>query len=66
MTLTDGLIVLGVIAGFGYLIYVKLRSKNSPINEKIKELFQKTKEKKQEYSDPGKWQQIYNEKRNIM
>ncbi|HEC37454.1 hypothetical protein LCGC14_0476590 [marine sediment metagenome] len=66
MTLTDGLIVLSVFAIFGYIIYVKLQSRNSPLTQKTREWFQKTKEKKERYSDTGKWQQTYNEKRNIM
>ena len=66
MTLTDGLIVLSIFGIFGYVMWMKLREKNSPITEKTREWMQKVQKRKIEVQDVGKWQQTHSEKRQIM
>jgi len=66
MTLTDGLTVLGVFAGIGYMIWAKLESKNSGITQKTREWFRKRKMGKAIGLDTERSQQIYTEKRQIM
>lgn len=55
MALTDGLIVIGVFAGFGLLIWGRLNKRNSPILIKIKEFMQKPKEKLEELEGKDAW-----------
>lgn len=65
MTLIDGLVALGVILGFFYIIYTSMAKKNPQMIDKTKEWFEnKPKEKIKEPLD--KMLQVYDEKRSIM
>ena len=65
MSILDGLVALGVLAGFGWVIFTKVMEKSPGRMESMKEWFRdKPKEKIKEPFD--KIEQIYEEKRSIM
>ncbi len=55
MGLLDGLIVLGVFAGFGLLIWSKLVRRNSPVIQKIKDWFTSKKIMERTIKDKDQW-----------
>ncbi len=57
MTLFDGLIVLGIFAGFGFIVWSKLNKKNHPVIEKTREYFRKKNIIKPDLSESEKWKQ---------
>ena len=68
MGITDGLVVLAILGGFGFMIYAQLAKKNPKINEWVQKqfgegLFSKTKE---DSSLKDKVQQVYDERRSMM
>ncbi len=54
MALIDGLVVLSVLSGFGYLIYSRLVQRNHPIIQKSKDFFKK-KPESEGYKQEDKW-----------
>lgn len=66
MSLTDGLTVLGVFGAIGYMIFAKLRSKDSPFLKKSQEWLKKTKGGKPIGLNSEESRQTYSEKRQIM
>lgn len=66
MTLTDGLVVLGVFGSIFYMIWAKLEQKNHGITIKAREWLKKTKTISPLRGESERSQQIYNEKRSIM
>ena len=63
MSLTDGLIVLGIFGAFGFLIISKIHSRSPERVQWLYNLF-RTDKKAEDLKD--KMQQIYPEKRQIM
>ncbi len=63
MTLIDGLIVIGIFVGFGYIILIQLKRKNPNMMEGIKNWFREKPEILNTKSIQEKMQQIYPEKR---
>lgn len=67
MTWTEGLVVLGVLVGFVYLIMAKVNSRNPALIQKIKLWMASTPDKTGESNeDSERSQQLYLEKRQIM
>ncbi len=65
MSILDGLVALGVIGAFFWIIFVGVASKNPGMMERMKEWFKdKPKEKLKEPME--KLQQVYDERRSIM
>ncbi len=57
MTLTDGLVIIAVFGGFGFLIWSSLVKKNHPIVDKVKQWVSKPKEKLDSFKDDPNYQQ---------
>ncbi len=61
MTLTDGLTVIGVLAAFGYVVIVKLNTKENPtwmaIQKSLKSWWDSGKEKMNVFDKPQEIQQ---------
>ena len=67
MSLFDGIVALGVVLGFGYLIFVRLLHTNPKAAETIRNILP-TKLYERIENDPisDKIQQVYQEKRTMM
>ena len=63
IALTDGLVVIAVLCGFGYLIYSRLVKTNHPILQRGKEYFQRKKDIDEELKEDEKWNAPTIEKR---
>ena len=57
MTFVDALLVIGIFAGFGIMIYSRLNKRNSPVIIKAREYFRKKNIIKPDLSDSEKWKQ---------
>ena len=69
MGFTDGLVVLAVLGGFGFMIYSQLAKKNPKINEWVQKQFGQGLFKKNEGIDSmakDKIEQVYDERRSMM
>ena len=67
MALLDGLLVLGILGGLGWVIYGRLAEKNPRIKELTEGIgFKFTEEIPYKEPKPDKREQVYNEKRTMM
>lgn len=64
MAFMDGIIVLGILGAFGFLIYTRLVKRNSPILRKGKELMKK--KEKQDSIEEDIYETVHPTKRQIM
>ena len=67
MAILDGLMVLGILGGLGFVIYNKLAKKNPGIKKATEGIgFNFIKEIPYVSPKPDKIEQVYNEKRTMM
>jgi len=66
MSLWDGLVALGVILAFGYLVFIRLAKTNPVAAQNIRNMLPGKIYENEESPMPDKVQQVWEEKRTMM
>lgn len=66
MTLVDGLVTLGILLMFGWVMLTKMAEKSPKINKFIKEFSLTNPIEKEKEEDPMEMMQVWNEKRSMI